>query len=178
VIPPGAPSVAVPNRALQAARVAGRIERVIDTLSVGMIALMAVALCWQVFGRYVLGRAPAWTEELARYLMVWLTFLGAAAVLRSGGHLTVTALTDRLPAAAVTAVLWLRDSLLLALCAVMAWYGFAFAHMNAGQESAAMEIPMTIPNAALAVGFALLALQIVLARLAGSPFAALAGDEF
>lgn len=161
-----------------AARVSRAIEAVIDVLAIVMLVVMVASMSWQVFGRYVLGRSPAWAEELARYLMVWLTFLGAAAVLRSGGHLTVTALIDALGPRARGAVLWLRDLIVFGLCVVLAWASWKFAQLNLAQESAAMEIPMAVPNFALVAGFALIALQVVLARLAGAPFAALAGDEF
>lgn len=160
-----------------AGRLARSIERAVDVLCMVMVLLMVAAMAWQVFGRYVLGHSPAWAEELARYLMVWLTFLGAVGVLRAGGHLTVTALPDRLGPQAITWLLWVRDALMLGLCGLLAWASWRFALLNASQESAAMEIPMTIPNGAMAIGFGLLALQIVLARLAGEPFKALPGDD-
>ena len=161
-----------------AARVSRVIEVVIDTLAIAMLVVMVCSMSWQVFGRYVLGRSPAWAEELARYLMVWLTFLGAAAVLRSGSHLTVTALVDHLGPRGKSALLVARDLIMFGLCVTMAWASWKFAALNAAQESAAMEIPMSVANFPLALGFALLALQIVLARIAGEPFQALAGDEF
>ena len=164
--------------AARAGFVARAIERTIEVLLIAMLVVMVAAMCYQVFGRYVLGHSPAWAEEVARYMMVWLTFLGAAAVLRSGGHLTVTALVDHLGPGGVKLVLALRDLVMLGLCILMCWTSLKFALLNAGQESAAMEIPMTVPNVALAFGFGLLALQIVLARLAGQAFLALTGDEF
>ena len=154
------------------------IERTIDTLLIAMLVVMVGSMCYQVFGRYMLGRSPAWAEELARYLMVWMTFVGAAAVLRSGGHLTVTALIDHLGPRGGRVLLAIRDVVMFGLCTLLCWASLRFALLNAGQESAAMEIPMTVPNFALALGFGLLSLQIVLARLAGAPFPALAGDEF
>jgi TRAP-type C4-dicarboxylate transport system permease small subunit len=161
-----------------AARISRVIDTVIDTLAIAMLVVMVCAMTWQVFGRYVLGRSPAWAEELARYMMVWLTFLGAAAVLRSGSHLTVTALVDHLGPRGKAVLMALRDVLMFGLCVTLAWASWKFAAINAAQESAAMEIPMSVPNFALVLGFSLLALQIVLARLAGQPFPALAGDEF
>ena len=161
-----------------AERLSRLIDFVIDTLAVTMLVVMVAAMSWQVFGRYALGRAPAWAEELARYMMVWLTFLGAAAVLRTGSHLTVTALVDALGERGRAALLVLRDLVLFSLCAGMTWASWKFALLNAAQESPALEIPMAVPNFAMVAGFALLALQIVLARLTGKPFPALAGDEF
>jgi TRAP-type transport system small permease protein len=165
----------IENRAVRAS---AKIERVIDSLCICMLVAMVASMGWQVFGRYVLNHSPAWSEELARYLMVWLTFLGSASVLRSGGHLTVTALVDALPPTGQRMLLWIRDLLMMGLCVLMAVQSWRFAIINLGQETAALEIPMAVPNLALAVGFGLIALQIILCRLAGEPFKAIAGDEF
>ena len=64
-----------------AARLSAAIARTLDLLLAVMLAVLVASLAWQVFGRYVLDRAPAWSEELARFLMVWVTMLGAAAVM-------------------------------------------------------------------------------------------------
>lgn len=158
------------------ARCARLLERTLDVLAGTAVAVMAAAMFYQVFGRYVLSHAPSWSEELARYLMVWLTMLGSAAVLRSGGHITVTTLTDALPPAVQRAVLAVRDAALVCACGVLAWWGTRYAALNGAQESAAMEIPMSIPYAALPVGGALIALLVVLARFAGAP-AVIHGEE-
>ena len=49
-----------------------RIEKVLDTLLGLMLLAVAATLFYQVFGRYVVGRAPAWTEEVARMLVAWM----------------------------------------------------------------------------------------------------------
>ena len=161
--------------ALQLAR---RIEQLIDGLCVLMLVVMTAAMCWQVFGRYVLDRSPAWAEELARYMMVWITFIGAVAVLREGGHLTVTALVDALPPAGKRVLLALRDLIMIGLCGLLAWKSGEFALLNLSQDTPALEIPVTVPNLAMVIGFGLLALHIVLCRIGGEPFKALTGDEF
>lgn len=158
------------------ARCATILERTLDTLAASAVAVMAAAMFYQVFGRYVLSHAPSWSEELARYLMVWLTMLGSAAVLRTGGHITVTTLTDALPPGVQRAVLAVRDAALVSACGVLAWWGTGYAALNGSQESAGMEIPMSIPYAALPVGAALIAVLVLLARFAGAP-AVMHGEE-
>jgi len=157
------------------ARVAAYLERLLDGLMAIALVVMLCSMVYQVFGRYVLDHAPSWSEELARYLMVWLTMLGSAAVLRSGGHISVTTLVDALGPAALAVVLAMRDAAMVAASGVLAWWGILFAQMNSVQESAAMEIPMSIPYAALPVGAGLIVLMVLLARLAGGPVPAGAG---
>lgn len=146
------------------------IERLLDGLLAIGILVMAVSMAWQVIGRYAFGRAPGWSEELCRFLMLWVTMLGSAAVLRRGGHLTVTALLDVLPGPARTFLLALRDALMVGVCSLLAWQGWLFAELNGAQDSAAMEIAMTWPYAAIPVGGTLILVMVMAARLLGTPF--------
>jgi len=171
----GAAAAAPPTRAW-AATLARRIERMLDGLLGTAILVMVVSMVWQVIGRYVFSRAPGWTEELSRYLMLWLTMLGSAAALRSGAHLSVTSLVDALPARALAVALALRDAALVGAAGLLVWYGFLFARLNGAQESAAMEIPMSLPYAALPAGGALIIVLVMLARLLGAPFPTQASD--
>ena len=144
-----------------------RIERSLDVILGLMLMAVTLALFYQVFGRYVMGRAPAWTEEVARMLVAWMAMLGTGACLREGGHVAVGALVNSVPPRVRWVLLALRDVAVMATAGVMAWAGVRFALLNAGQDSTALEIPMTIPYSAMAVGAVLLALVLTLARLGG-----------
>lgn len=159
-----------------AARLARAIERLLDALLAIMLLVMVAAICWQVFGRYVLGRAPSWGEELARFLMVWMTMLGSAAELRAGGHITVTSLADRLSPRNLAILLAVRDVLMVGTCGMLAHAGIELAMLLHRQASPAFEIPMSVPYAAQPVGFLLILVLVALSRLAGGPFRASAGE--
>ena len=96
-------------------RAADRIDRVIDVLLGVMLATMALAVFYQVVGRYVIGRAPAWSEELARFLLLFVTMVGGVSALRAGGHISVTMLFDSASAAWRHRLFWLRDFALAAV---------------------------------------------------------------
>jgi len=53
------------------------------------LALMMAILTWQVFARYVLGSSPAWAEQTALLLMIWVTFLGTASGIAEGFHIRI-----------------------------------------------------------------------------------------
>ncbi|MGF1544426.1 MAG: TRAP transporter small permease [Parvularculaceae bacterium] len=61
---------------------------------IGLCAMSAIIL-WQVFARYVLNASPAWSEQLALYLMVWTVLLASAAGVREQFHIRITLLQDR-----------------------------------------------------------------------------------
>lgn len=145
-------------------RVADTVERLLDALLLLAIAVMVVSICWQVFGRFVLNHSPGWTEEVARFLMAWITLLGSAAVLRRRGHIAVTFVIDLLPRPVALAVGLLRDLLILVMAGALGWYGYAFAMIGGRRDSAALEIPMFYPYLAIPVGAALIALLLLLSR--------------
>lgn len=152
----------------RAGRLAAGLERVLDLVTGSAVAVMAGVIAYQVFGRYVLDRSPSWSEELARYLLIWMTMLGSAAVLRSGRHIAVTVLVDALGPGSRRAILAVRDAVLVTVSGLLAWWGLAFARLNATQDSPGMEIPMSIPYAALPAGAVLIVILVLLARLAGT----------
>lgn len=61
----------------------------------GLVA-MSLIILWQVFARYVLNASPSWSEQLALYVLVWTVLLGAAAGVREGFHIRITAAHDAL----------------------------------------------------------------------------------
>jgi TRAP-type C4-dicarboxylate transport system permease small subunit len=103
--------------------------------------LMAVIVMLQVFCRYILNHSLFWSEELARYLLVWLTFLGASVAYYRNMHPGVDVIYSRLPGSfkrytrIVVAVL----SLLFFL--VMIWYGTRFAYFVRLQTTPALSLP-------------------------------------
>lgn len=157
---------------------ARRIETWLDRLLAVLLLLVVCSLIWQVFGRYVLGRAPGWTEEVARMTVAWIAMLGTAACLRSGEHIAVRVLVMAMPERVRTWLLAIRDLLVLSTSAVLGWAGARFAWMNFEQDSPALEIPMAIPYSAMAIGAVLLALMLALVRLGGEtvPVDAVGGD--
>jgi TRAP-type transport system small permease protein len=69
----------------------------VGTLITIAFGLMIAALMLQVVARYVLQVSIPWTEEVSRYLLVLMTFVGAALALRDRQHIAITFLLDRLP---------------------------------------------------------------------------------
>ena len=69
-----------------------RLSQLIDGLLVVITALLIVDVLWGVFSRFALGAQSNWTEELARFALIWLTSLGVASVFRRSEHLSINLL--------------------------------------------------------------------------------------
>ena len=98
-----------------------------DWIGLVLLWVMGALVFTQFFSRYALNDSVAWTEEVARYLLIALTFVGSAGAVRRGSHIRVETLEHALPAAA-RPVLWaLLDAGRLAFWAFGAWVGFDLA---------------------------------------------------
>lgn len=150
-------------------RLADAITYALNVVITCMMFVMCAVTIWQIFTRYVLNDASSWSEEVTRFTLLWMVLIGSAVVMRTGGHVTVTVLIDRLPARYLKWCLLLRDAAMLFTLGVVAWYGMAFAAMNAVQISPAMDIPLNYIYAALWVGSGLMIIMLVLVRLSSTP---------
>ncbi len=154
------------------ARLNGGLARVTEAVVIGFMAVIAVVVPYEVFGRYVLGEMPAWSGEAATFSLVWVSMMGAAAGLRRGYRIGITVLYGKLPPGAARAARVAADVLVLGFFLVMAAYGLQQTLINLRQTSPAMGLPMALPYAALPAGFALMflfTLEGTLGLLRGAP---------
>lgn len=128
-------------------------------------AAMSVIVFLQVFFRFVIYVPFPWSEESARYLMIWMGMVGAATAMRHGRHIGVTILIERLPPKASRLLAPFVALLMVGFLAVMAKEGFRLAVKNMAQHSPAMDLPMLIPYLAIPVGGALMILEILASLL-------------
>lgn len=63
-----------------------KLEKIIETIIFILTSLMVIITFSQVISRYIFDSSIQWAEEFARFSMVWLTFLGAALVVKERGH--------------------------------------------------------------------------------------------
>ena len=127
---------------------------------VALMAAMAVLVFANVVSRYVLNYSLIWVEELTRYLMVWVGFLGGGVVLRLGAHIAVDALQDLLPARVARA---LRAGIVVVLAitfAAMTWLGIRYAAFAWDQETPVMNWSTGAIYLAIPIGSALLLVHL------------------
>ena len=117
------------------------INRWVEFLLFGLGLSMALVVALQVFFRYVLNHSLFWSEELARFMLVWLSFLGASTAYKRGLHPGVDVFTSRLPPPFQKACTHLVHIVSLALFIVMIIYGAGFAYVIRAQISPALYLP-------------------------------------
>lgn len=73
-----------------------KVDKVLEYALVIIMSVMVVNVLWQVFSRYVLGAPGSFTDELARYLMIWIGLLGAAYASGKKIHVAIDIIPQKL----------------------------------------------------------------------------------
>jgi len=120
---------------------------------------MAMIVAAQVFARYVLNHSIFWSEELARFLLVWLTFLGASMAYRRQAHASIDVVFLRLPPGLRRAAILAVHLYTLFFSVVMVYSGAQFAHFVRQQISPALYLPKWIPHGIIPLSGAVWALH-------------------
>lgn len=100
----------------------------------GIVIAMMLLMCYEVVMRYFLNRPPAWAVEVCEYMIFVLAFLGAAWLLKLGGHVRVDIVLGRLNPKAQTLLNIATSAIGVIICLVLAWYGgeTAWEHFQQG----------------------------------------------
>jgi TRAP-type C4-dicarboxylate transport system permease small subunit len=138
-----------------------RLCRMLSFVMVLFLAAMVVMVFGNVVLRYAFNSGITVSEELSRWLFVWMTFLGALVALRSHGHLGTDSLVSRLPVAGRKICLALTHLIMLYMCWLMFVGGWQQMLINWTTTSAVMEASMAWFYAS-GVVFAALAAVVIL----------------
>jgi len=143
----------------------------------GAIIFSSLLLFINVIMRYVFLYPIYWAEELCRYLMVWMIFIGASQVTLQGGHVAVDIVPRLLPKRANLVLAFLVNGISILFCLVLAY--FAYRQMMrvkiAHQISPAMELPMWVAYLSIPLGTAMMSVryvQQIALRMRGRDFSA------
>ncbi|RKO65784.1 TRAP transporter small permease [Desulfofundulus salinus] len=146
-----------------------RIEKIIKesgSFFAGLLlSAMTVVVFLQVVFRFVIKGSLPWSEELARYLMVWATFIGAGLAAANNAHIGVEFFVKLFGPRASKLFLTLTYLVVMATSLVLVNYSWVIVNyqIKTGQVSPAMAIPMVIPYLALPVGIIYMAICFTLA---------------
>jgi TRAP-type C4-dicarboxylate transport system permease small subunit len=140
-------------------RIMGVVEDVIMWAAYVLLIFMVINTAGGVFFRYVLHNAIPWTEELGRYMMIYVGFFGCILAMGSNSHVGVEMFTDLFrPAAKRVFQVIARLIVAVFLVLILMKSGEQLSSLRI-QRSSAMEIPMVVPYLAVTFGMALMLLE-------------------
>jgi len=122
-----------------------KLDKVIGIALILLMAAMVLNVTWQVVSRYVLQNPSSFTDELSRYMLIWLGMLGSAYVAGQNQHLAIDILPNKLEGIK-------KERLLIFIAAVVLVFGLVvmiigganllFITFMLGQKSATLQLPL------------------------------------
>ncbi len=137
------------------------MEKLFAFLTIVGMGLMLAIIFIQVISRYFFSYTASYSEELSRYLFVWVTFLSLPIVSRQGGHMVVGLLLEKFTGKRLRRLRITGDLCGMAFLLIMIWQGVRMIMLAKWQVSPAMELPMSYVYVAIPLGCAAM-LMIVL----------------
>ncbi len=135
------------------------VDKVLSNVLIVIMSVMVINVLWQVFTRFVMGTPSSFTDELARYLMIWLGILGAAYVSGRNMHVAI----DVLPLRSSTETQKKLKRIVYVCIISFALFAMVIGGMRLvyityvlGQHSPALQIPLSVVYFAIPLSGALI----------------------
>lgn len=145
--------------------------RAVEWLLVLLLGVMVVLVFGNVVLRYGFNSGIVFSEEVSRFLFMWLTLLGALVAMHDGAHLGMTSLVARLPVAGQRVCRAMADLLMLGCCALLAHGTWKQVVLAMDDRAPVSGVPMGIVFSALlvcSIGMALMLLHSLWRQLTGA----------
>ncbi len=139
------------------------IDDIVRVICTALIFIMTVVALIQVFARYVPAiKPPAWTEEFARYTMIWLSMMAASHGIRMWNNVGVDFVLKKIPGKAHK-VMDILIKIAVLVCLIVVTYLSITVYPKVGmkQISATLRVPMFYAQLGIIVGFILCCVQLV-----------------
>lgn len=138
------------------------IQKIEIIIPLSCMILMTAITFIQVVARYIFGFSFRWPEEISRYLVIWITFVGSAVAFRRGAHVSVSALVNILPTNIRNHVRFISRLITIVFFVILGYYGLLHTinqtiHLQVGP---ATRIPMAVPYSAIPIGSALVIIYL------------------
>jgi TRAP-type transport system small permease protein len=135
-----------------------RVNKLVVSMLLGAMTVLVLA---NVTVRFVVGSSFDWAEELAVFMMAWMTLLGAGLVLRAGGHLAVDSV-QQLGGERIGQLMRLLSALvMLMFFLTVVWAGVSYVDLGLYQTSPSLGIPRGYAYLALPIGGVLMILHLL-----------------
>ena len=132
--------------------IVNRINRVVEFVVIIQFALMVFTVTAAVFARYVLNDSIVWAEELARYLFVWVSFLGGGLGVGTNIHVGVDSLVELFAKRPRLVVQIVMELMIVGFTCALIWAGTEFTAFGMKSDALLLPIPMGYVYLAVPVG--------------------------
>ena len=136
------------------------IDAVVKTVMVVLLVVLIGAVGVNVFGRFVLDQSMPGSDELSRFLFIWVIFLGAALAHLHNEHIAVSLLVERLPRRAQRVMVVVQELVILAVLVALLISASELMAISPG-DSPLLKVPLQLINFSVPLSAALMSLVTV-----------------
>jgi len=130
-----------------------------DWITFVLFWMMATVVFYQVYTRYVLSDSAGWTEEIARYFLVAVVFIGASMSVRKNNHIQVDYFYRLMPGAMARVLSTAVDLVRCLFLGYSVWLTWLLLNRIGAQQMAVIDLPVGWVFGAMLFGFALMFLR-------------------
>jgi len=132
-----------------------------DWVSLGIFWILALVIFYQFFTRYALNDSASWTEEIARYLLIGVAFVGAAMNVRKNNHIHVDFVYRLIPPIGGRVMSTVVDVARIVFFGYCVWLTYLLITKIGSSRMAIVDLPMGIVYGVVMFGFALMTVRAV-----------------
>jgi TRAP-type C4-dicarboxylate transport system permease small subunit len=115
-----------------AVKIFNLLNKALEIFLVAIVVLQSVLLMGGVFFRYLFNSPIVWGDEIVRYSLIWMTFVGAAMATKENQHISVDVIDQVLPRRGQKVLNWLVDAVVIAFMAFFIFYGIRMTDFQRG----------------------------------------------
>lgn len=122
-----------------------KIDKILGIILAFIMAIMVINVLWQVFTRFLTDSPSSFTDELARYLMIWIGVLGAAYISGRRMHVAIDLLPTRLNKEGQIKLKTVINCIIILFCFfafIVGGLRLVYITFTLGQYSPALQIPL------------------------------------
>jgi TRAP-type C4-dicarboxylate transport system permease small subunit len=137
----------------------------LEIVLVFLLVAMTLTVFSQVIARYIFEAPLSWSEELARFILIWLSMLSAAYAFKTKSHFALTILVNKLPEKHQKITSFCVNMLVAIFFLIICYYSVIFVHSVNGHVAPALQISMQIPYSSVIVASGLITIFSLLSAV-------------
>ncbi len=138
------------------------LDTVIDWFLVFILSAVIIVVMLQILFRFVIQKPLSWSEELSRYLFIWLVYIGGYVCTRSNSHLGLTFFVDSMPKKMGKIMSIISNGAVFIYQIIVISFGFQLVSRVMRQPSAVLRVPMGFIYLAIPLGMLLMFIREIL----------------
>lgn len=137
------------------------IDALVDSISVLLLVLVVGVVLLQIIFRFFILKPLSWSEELSRYLFIWIVYIGGYLCTKSNSHLGITFFVDASPKKLSKLMTFVANLSIIIYMLIVIFYGFQLSVKVMRQPSAVLRVPMGVVYGAIPVGMLLMLIRLI-----------------